>query len=229
MDELTRFARVLVERLGTQPGATAAQPVSVQAIRKEILPYRSERKNLGLSSVEDYETVLLRLVAEERGFVKTAPPDTAERCRTILAAPNPDLGVLEEIADTTIQFTSLAAGPVFEQTDVPAAGRQDGRAGSTEMREPSKLKASDRIRPPPAPEPSPSAEATGRPAVLPTGRQACPHCSGALPGSRTVVFCPWCGLRLIPLLCERCGAEFESGWRHCITCGAPVRDPYRPD
>ena len=224
MDELTRFARVLVERLGAQSG-TPSGPVSVRAIRKEILPYRAERRNLGLSSVEDYETVLLRLVAEEKGFVKTAPRTAAERCREILATPNPDLGVLEEIAESTIQFTSLAAGPSFDQT----AGRQDGQtaektvgrqdgqtAGGSVEREIPKSEA-------PQPKPPAPTQSPGRPAVLPS----CRHCNGSLPSGRTVVFCPWCGERLVPLLCEQCGTEFESEWRHCITCGSPVRDPYR--
>jgi predicted RNA-binding Zn-ribbon protein involved in translation (DUF1610 family) len=231
MDELTRFARVLVERLGAQSGAPSG-PVSVRAIRKEILPYRAERRNLGLSSVEDYETVLLRLVAEEKGFVKTAPGTAAERCREVLAHPNPDLDVLEEIADSTIQFTSLAAGPNFEQT----TGRQDGQTVTlTASRQDGQTAGGTVERKTPKAEPAPSSpshESPSRPANQPPRRQAaeavCQHCNGTLPTGRVVVFCPWCGERLIPLLCAQCGAEFESGWRHCVTCGSPVRDPYRP-
>lgn len=189
MDELTRFARRLVERLGALPGGGAPGAVSVQAIRTEILPYRIERRNLGLSSVEDYETVLLRLVAEERGFVQTAPPDAAQRCRDVLSHPNPDLRVLDAIAEATIQFTSLAAAPILSAEQEPV-------------------------------------EPAARPAAQPAS-PTCLHCRGELPGGRLVVFCPWCGERLVPLCCERCGAEFESGWKHCITCGAPVRDAYR--
>jgi hypothetical protein len=230
MDELTRFARVLVERLGAQSGAPSG-PVSIRAIRKEILPYRAERRNLGLSSVEDYETVLLRLVAEEKGFVKTAPRTVAERCREVLAHPNPDLGVLEEIADSTIQFTSLAAGPNFEQP----AGRSDGQTdGKPAVRTAPTRPAKDQVTVPPSessdrpivrPSDRPSSD---RPTVRPSDRSSCSHCNGTLPTGRVVVFCPWCGQRLIPLLCEQCGAEFESEWRHCVTCGSPVRDPYRP-
>jgi hypothetical protein len=228
MDELTRFARVLVERLGAESGASAG-PVTVRAIRKEILPYRAERRNLGLSSVEDYETVLLRLVAEEKGFVKTAPRTAAERCREVLATPNPDLAVLEEIADSTIQFTSLAAGPSFDQT----AGGQDGKTASETVGRPDgrtvgSVKEPEKPKPASVPRPLPVTEGADRPTVLPSDRlQSCQHCHGALPEGRVVVFCPWCGQRLIPLLCEQCGTEFESGWRHCITCGSPVRDPYR--
>jgi hypothetical protein len=198
MDELTRFARRLVERLGARPGGNHG-PVSVRTIRTEILPYRSERRTLGLSSVEDYETVLLRLVAEERGFVRTAPPEAAQRCRDVLSQPNPDLGILDAIAEATIQFTSLAAAPIL-----PA-------------------------EPEPEPAPAPAPTGSAAPAVEPPApaTPACPHCRGEFPVGRLVVFCPWCGERLIPLCCERCGSECESAWKHCITCGAPVRDPYR--
>jgi hypothetical protein len=48
-----------------------------------------------------------------------------------------------------------------------------------------------------------------------------------MPAGRTVVFCPWCGGRLIPFTCARCQTELDSEWRHCITCGAPVKDPHR--
>ena len=182
MDELTRFARVLVERLGRR--AEGAQgPVSVAAIRLEVLPYQDERRALGLSSVEDYESVLLRLVAEERGLVRTTPSAAAERCRDVLAQPNPDLGVLDEVADSIIQVTSLAAGQTMAQEE-------------------------PRAEPPPV-----------------SNRDSCSHCRELLP-VRPAVFCPWCGRRLVPLRCRRCGTEFESGWRHCITCGAPVGDPY---
>lgn len=191
MDELTRFARILVERLGARPEGVHS-PVSVGVVRRSLLPYRAERRTLGLSSVEDYESVLLRLVSEERGFVKTTPPAAAERCREVLSQLNPDLGVLEEIADSMIQVTSLAAA----QTVLA----EEGLA------------------------PAPAAVAP----VEPPKQQGdgCGHCGKPLPKGRAATFCPWCGHRLVPLTCSRCGAEFESGWRHCITCGGPVADPF---
>ena len=207
MDELTRFARMLMERLATRPEGVA-RPVSLAEVRKSVLPYRAQRRALGLESVEDYETVLLRLVAEERGYVKTVPAAAAARCREELGQPNPDLTVLDAIADSTIQVTSLAAGKIVE----------DGRS------EP----------PPAAPAPRPSAPA---PAPVPNEpsrsessaqqQKTCKFCQGSLPLGRTATFCPHCGERLIPLTCDRCGTELESGWRRCITCGAPVQDPYR--
>lgn len=197
MDELTRFARILMERLAARPEGVA-RPISVAEVRKAVLPYRAQRKALGLDSVEDYDTVLLRLIAEERGYVRTMPATSAALAREELGQSNPDLGVLDSIADSTIQVTSLAAGKVVDDA----------------MPEP--------VASPPPPRPAPAPAATAPKAA----EQSCKFCAGALPQRRTATFCPHCGERLIPLTCERCNSEVETSWKHCITCGAPVTDPY---
>ena len=202
MDELTRFTRLLVERLAARPDGVH-RPVSVAEIRKTVLTYRGQRRALGLDSVEDYETVLLRLVAEERGYVKTQPATAAARCREELGQSNPDLGVLEVVADATVQVTSLAAGSIVEDGAEPPA-------------------------PSPAAPPRAAAPEPPRPAERNEGPVSdCRFCQTRIPAGRTVTFCPWCGERLIPLTCSRCNTELESEWRHCITCGLPVQDPFR--
>ncbi len=204
MDELTRFAQVLVERLSARPEGVH-RPIAVGVVRNELVPYRAERTVLGLSSVEDYEAVLLRLVSEERGFVRTTPSAAAERCREVLAHPNPDLGVLEEIAESMIQVTSLAAGQTgFAESPSPGSSPSP---------------------PPPPPPPPPPVTQVDSVSAQPNQTGACRHCGKDLPLGRAAVFCPWCGNRQVPLTCGRCGAEFESGWRHCISCGGPVSDP----
>src|SRR5690606_4300761 len=50
----------------------------------------------------------------------------------------------------------------------------------------------------------------------------CPFCSSPLPTHRGVSFCPYCGGRLGPRRCSRCGSDVEKGWRHCISCGQAV-------
>lgn len=211
MDELTRFARLLVERLAASPEGVQ-RPVSVAEIRKSVLSYRGQRRALGLESVEDYETVLLRLVAEERGYVRTLPAAIASRCREELGQPNPDLGLLEDIADATVQVTSLAVGRSVEDgAGAPAAPAQT---------------------PAPPPRAAPVRAPAPEPPPRPTARTEepvpdCRFCQTRIPAGRTVTFCPWCGERLIPLICSRCGTELDSEWRHCITCGLPVQDPYR--
>ena len=252
MDELTRFARRLVEQLtASKEGVNRAVPIG--QIREKILPYRTHRRALMLESVEDYETVLLRLVAGERGFVRTQPPGAAKRCQDELAGANPDLGVLDELADSTIQITSLAAaqivgddgevtlseakGPVSAEATAPsAAARPQGDKVQYRRTAELAVTLSEAKGPVSPPAPAPSAAPRPRddipPVIASEAKQSpseaeCRHCHHVMPAGRTVVFCPWCGGRLIPFTCARCQTELDSEWRHCITCGAPVKDPHR--
>ena len=259
MDELTRFARRLVEQLtASKEGVNRAVPIG--QIREKILPYRTHRRALMLESVEDYETVLLRLVAGERGFVRTLPPGAAKRCQDGLAGANPDLSVLDELADSTIQITSLAAAQIVGDDEVTPGEAPVIASEAKQSRRTAEIAAAA-PRPPQidkvqyrrtaeiasvvprdvtpseaavlsaAKEKGPLSPAASAPSAAPQPQgdtQAeCRHCHHVMPAGRTVVFCPWCGGRLIPFTCARCQTELDSEWRHCITCGAPVKDPHR--
>jgi hypothetical protein len=218
VDELTRFARRLVEQLGAgREGVHRA--IEVGALRTTVLPYRTHRRALGIDSVEDYETVLLRLVSGERGYVKTLPAEAAERCREELASSNPDLAVLDEVADATVQITSMAAAQVVGEDKTDGGDRTDSEDSGDRIPAPAKAEKPARKVAPSSPSPPsvPSAAAT---------QPTCAHCHHGLPLDREVVFCPWCGKRLVPFTCGRCHTELDSRWKHCITCGAPVKDPH---
>lgn len=121
MPELLRFARRLAEQLGASAGGIH-QTVSLDQVRGSILPYRVHRKALQFDSVEDYEMVLLRLASEERDFVKTLPAAAAERCRAELRQPNPDLGLLDELAGASLQIGAPALARIMgEEVGVEAA------------------------------------------------------------------------------------------------------------
>jgi hypothetical protein len=242
MDELTRFARRLVEQLAASPEGVD-RPVPISSVRDKILPYRAHRKSLMLDSVEDYETVLLRLAAGERGFVRTLPTSAARRCQDELAGANPDLSVLDEIAGATLQITSLAAAQIVADGEEPAppepkrsALRFDRAAAAAAAAAPPVAAAPEPAPAPPppvaaAPESAPVTSAAAAPGApepaRPEVRQAaCPDCQQQTPPGLQVVFCPWCGKRLVPFTCERCQTELDSAWRHCITCGSPVKDPF---
>jgi hypothetical protein len=104
MTELERFVKRLVEVLGARDPAGLHRPVTVSDLRSSVLPYRLNRSVIGLSSSEDYELLVLRLVAEEGGYTRSYPPTSAERARAEMASPNPDLDLVEQLADTTIQL-----------------------------------------------------------------------------------------------------------------------------
>ncbi|HEU4648991.1 MAG TPA: zinc ribbon domain-containing protein [Gemmatimonadales bacterium] len=50
----------------------------------------------------------------------------------------------------------------------------------------------------------------------------CLYCGGTLPVGRQVNFCPHCGQSQTALRCPECQNEVELGWRHCVSCGAPI-------
>jgi hypothetical protein len=239
VDELTRFAQRLVEQLGAT-GEGVHRPVEIATLRETVLPYRAHRRALGIETVEDYETVLLRLVAGERGYVKTLPAEAARRCRDELAQANPDLGILDQLADVTVQITSMAAAQIVEdRADERTSGQAvavdeaDERTGSRVV-EDAKPKAPIKSEKPlkkPAQSAPPSevivsSERSASSAQSASPAVNCPQCQHAIPSGRQVVFCPWCGTRLIPFTCARCQTELDSQWKHCITCGAPVKDPF---
>ena len=206
MDELTRFARRLVEQLtASKEGVNRAVPIG--QIREKILPYRTHRRALMLESVEDYETVLLRLVAGERGFVRALPAAAAKRCQD-------ELRKVATKIPAPAQIVADDGDVTLSEATVLSAAKEKGSVSAE------------------APAPSAAARPQGdKPAAVRPqgdhGQGECRHCHHVMPAGRTVVFCPWCGGRLIPFTCARCQTELDSEWRHCITCGAPVKDPHR--
>ena len=79
MNDLERFVKRLVERLEARDPTGLYRPVNIGDLRTSIMPYRLNRSALELSSHEDYELLVLRLVAEEGGLSKTNPPEAAAR------------------------------------------------------------------------------------------------------------------------------------------------------
>lgn len=75
-----------------------------------------------------------------------------------------------------------------------------------------------------APQPAETAAPEGVPSLLsslshidvPTG---CRFCGGTLPEGRDVNYCPHCGENLHTKRCPACGAEMDTSWGFCVTCG----------
>ena len=67
-----------------------------------------------------------------------------------------------------------------------------------------------------------------RAASIPDGPR-CRYCGGGLPDGRELHFCPHCGQNLQVLNCPGCGAEIESGWKFCVSCGKAVPESLREE
>jgi predicted RNA-binding Zn-ribbon protein involved in translation (DUF1610 family) len=105
---LERLVRRLVGSLEARDPGGIHRPISVAELRRELVPYRSHRTALGLSNSEDYELMILRLVAEEGGWVRTFPPEAALRARREVSEPNPDLELTESLGEVTVQIGAAA-------------------------------------------------------------------------------------------------------------------------
>ncbi len=241
MTDLERLVRRLVEVLERQDPDSIHRPIGIGELRGHLLPYRTHRGALGVSSSEDYELLVLRLLAEEGDFVRTNPPAAAARARDEVASPNPNLDLVEELGDATVQIGAPGLARINELVDDPPLPRHRVSADLPFIEvEPPRPEAV--LGPPPPPPPPSPAPVAVEPAIveipqfealepvtvpapeaapdLPTGpSDKCPACSGVLPTGRSVIFCPFCGHQIGVGRCAVCGAELEPGWRHCITCG----------
>ena len=206
------------------------RPVELADIARTVVPYRTNRRALELESNEDYDMVLLRLCAGEGGFVRTEPAELQEAFAAQASSVNPDLSILRDLGATQLYLATeqlaYALGPE------PGAAYAPPEDDDLDEREPP-------ARPPA--EPSLDSVRWPRPMIEPvvpyelepdlepveetgerTGR--CSYCGGALPTGRSVNFCPHCGESQSFTRCPACQAEVELGWKHCISCGAPIQE-----
>jgi hypothetical protein len=220
--ELERFFRRLVANLDATDPARLHQPIPLEEIHGSIVPYRSNRRALGLESSEDYELVLLRLCAGEGGLVRTEPEEVRAQFAEELRSPNPDLSILHRSGPVLVFLRAeplARARAPLPDPHLPYAPPGPPPAGV--IAEP----ALDLPAPPPPPPDAPDApdpydEET--PEELASGGPRCLYCGGSLPTDRPARFCPHCGQRQAPPECPRCHSEVEAGWRHCVNCGAAL-------
>jgi len=211
VNELERFFRRLVGNLASTDPARLHRPIPLDDVRLSLVPYRANRRALGLDTSEDYEMVLLRLCAGEGGFVRTEPEEIRARFAQELQGPNPDLAVLGAAENVLLTLRSeplaRALRPEPETGYAPPA--PPPRMAVADPSDVPELQELDDL-----PEP-------GSPADEPVPPH-CLYCGGALPLHRAVNFCPHCGQSQSVPTCASCHGELEPGWRHCVNCGAPV-------
>ena len=219
MTDLIRFVKRLVEVLEERDPAGVHRPLSVADLRGVVFPYRIQRAALGLSSAEDYDLLVLRLVSEEEDFVRTYPAESAARARAEAQHLNPNLELAEELGDTTIQIGATALARI-----VAAEGRMGGGAdGGKEGPGVTKLEFLDVAGVPPAPSPVVVAPAEWA-AALPLERAADIITSPITPPPAALepepVFEPLAETIDIAVEPAAEGAEAGSSVAHPTTCRA---------
>lgn len=107
MDSLDRTFRHLLQVIQARYPAYLSQPFEVAELYQNILPYRHHRRELGLETNQDYEMVLLQLLAGARDYLVVSE-EMRQRLSQELAMPNPDPGAFREFSTAQIALSPSA-------------------------------------------------------------------------------------------------------------------------
>ena len=127
MDELDRMYRRLVQNIRAGFPDLLTRAFEVSLIYQQIIPYRLNRRELGLDSNDEYELALLRLLSGERGLV-TGDDEMQRALRAELESPNPDLSAFRAYATSTVALVpeSLRAHDAQPRCRAPPGAGANG-------------------------------------------------------------------------------------------------------
>lgn len=226
MTDLERLAAALLAQWRAEGGPIDG-PIAVGSILDRTLPYRVARRLLGIDVSEDYEALLLRLVAEEEGLVRVEPTDAAAMARSTMATKLPDLDVLQLLRSATVAFPAEVAARLEGVLPLrPQAHAEPAPPPPSAV--PTVATPVTPIRVAAAPDATAVAKRAKVKSPAPdfvtqvnfdAPTPACWSCSATLPTGRTVKFCPFCGADQREPTCPACGGAVERSWRHCPDCG----------
>lgn len=154
MDDLDRILQRLVQRIRAEYPEYMNRPFEVSELYQNIVPYRHNRRELGIETNQDYELALLRLLAGERGYL-VGDASMQDAVKRELASPNPNTALFREFAAARVSLSPEAARR-YEQMSSGEARPDDVRTVSAAPPPPPRPAAP----PPPAPRPVPSAPAS---------------------------------------------------------------------
>jgi hypothetical protein len=190
--DLERFFERLVRNLAAIDPGRVKQPVPIMDIKTTIMPYRTNRRALGLESSDEYEELLVRLAGQESGLVTTNPAEVAEWCQRQMSSLTPDLSGIPGQASATVTIAPGAVAAVLGQVSAEAIEKNAAAVGGPALLPPEKCVHCS--------------------APLPTNRAVnfCPTCGRSV----TMIPCDNCGADLEPgwRFCINCGQDVaEAG------------------
>ncbi len=223
MDDLDRLFRRLVENIRNGFPAYLSHHFEVAELYQNLIPYRHNRREMGIETNPDYEVALCRLLSGERGYL-AVDDAMAGAIRAELATPNPNTAIFREFAASRVVLLAGAERRADEMA-VEAASVPVDAAPSGSMSGPPAPRASWAARGSStnvATTIQPAASAAASSSALARDDTSCRYCGGNLPDGRRVSFCPHCGQNLTIQRCPACGTELEMSWKFCITCGRGI-------
>jgi predicted RNA-binding Zn-ribbon protein involved in translation (DUF1610 family) len=121
MDHLDRLFHRLVNNIRSRNPAHLTLPFTVAELYEQVVPYRHNRRELGIETNQDYELAVTRLLSGERGYL-LGDESMQETLRRELESQEPDAGVFREFATAEISISPNAL------QSVGAAPRKAARA-----------------------------------------------------------------------------------------------------
>ena len=184
MDALDRMFSRLVYNLRNSFPELLGNPFEVSELYQTVIPYRHNRRELGLESNGDYELTLMALLSGARGYI-VGEGRMQETLRAELAKPNPE----------TTLFRSFATARIAVATDALRRFDQLGESGAEEP--PSLGPVSERSASssrladaspfaPPRPQPQAFSHPLGEPLYPPRPREASRDAAGRGGGLESV-------------------------------------------
>ena len=157
MDDLDRLLQRLVQRIRAEYPEYMNRPFEVSELYQNIVPYRHNRRELGIETNQDYELALLRLLAGERAYLM-GDASMQDAVKRELASPNPNTALFREFAAARVSL-SADASRRYEQMASGEMKPDDVRTVTAAAPAPRPA------APPPPPPPRPAPIAPAQPSV----------------------------------------------------------------
>ena len=122
MDELDRLYRRVVQNVRAGFPELLTRSFEVSQLYQQIVPYRTNRRELGFDSNEEYELALMQLLAGLRGYL-SGDGEMQKAMRQELASSNPNLAAFRVYATSSVTLAAEALRALERQPSVTEAPR----------------------------------------------------------------------------------------------------------
>src|SRR5262245_20459798 len=103
MDELDRLYRRLVHNVRATAPELLGRSFEVSQVYQELVPYRTNRRELGFAANDEYELALCQLLSGARSLLR-GDVEMQSALKRELESPNPDLSAYRAFATSTVSF-----------------------------------------------------------------------------------------------------------------------------
>lgn len=246
MDDLDRLFRRVVHNVRAAYPELLTQQFEVSQLYQQVVPYRLNRRELGVETVEDYELALMQLLSGARGYL-TGDEDMQRALQDELESLNPDLSAYRGYATSRVALATDAVRAI-EQQPLAHAGVKSGAVSAADSAVasratermstsgPTPTRASARAAPAAATATAATAGAKRQPSAVrskspsPVITMSTPKATDVSPSeAQAASACRYCGGNLPAgkniVFCPYCGHDLTV--QHCPACNTELDISWR--